>query len=33
MGAAEGTADPAKFFNATRHPHREVFLDARVPAS
>jgi subtilisin len=29
LGAAEGTADPARFFNATRYPHREVFLKAR----
>jgi len=33
LNAAEGTADPARFFNGTGRPHREVFLSARVPTS
>jgi subtilisin len=32
LAAAEGTADPARFFNGSGHPHREAFLSARVPA-
>ena len=33
LAAAERTADPARFFNGSGRPHREVFLNARVPTS
>jgi subtilisin len=33
LNAAEGTADTAGFVNGSGRPHREVFLNARVPTS